>query len=98
MKNYKILQLSRRIEKGQEYFDPDSKLNCRVLEYQEQEETAIGLIELLASSGGPEIGYDVVFCRDRKLPKTNDWGMEGWSYRTKIAAENHYQKLLKAKL
>ena len=95
-RNYRILQFSANLKDLSEYFDPESRLNVRVLEKSESGDDWIFLVGLLPENnrGSIYIGYDVMICRNNKIPKSEDWGTWGWSWNKLEQAKKQFDDIL----
>ena len=92
MKKKVFLPMSRDISKLTEYYDPESRLDYRVIERQGIEEGSIIVLEILM--GETIVGYDVCICRNNKLPKSEDWGEKAWNWKTKEKAIQQFGGLI----
>lgn len=91
-KNFKILPNRYNPFELTEYFDPESRLNCRVLD-KKQIADGIALVVGLMSENDQSIyiGYDFLICRNGKLPKTEEWGVWGWSWLKYESARKQFE-------
>lgn len=76
----RMLPMSRDVSNLTEYFDPESRLNCRIVERKSLPGGTAVIIETLCDANGTATGYDVCLCRKDKLPKSEDWGTTAWSW------------------
>jgi hypothetical protein len=78
--NYKTLQIRHDSTTLETYYDPESKLNCKVIEKKQLPGGSVLLVGNMPYPDATFFGYDVMICRNNKLPKTEEWGTFGWSY------------------
>jgi hypothetical protein len=78
--NYKILQTRHDATTLETYYDPESKLNHRVIEKRVLDGGSVLLVGNMPIPDATFFGYDVMICRNSKLPKSEEWGTYGWSY------------------
>jgi len=93
--NYKILQIKHDINKLETYFDPESRLNCKILDKKPINIGTIVIIGLLPENNtkGEYIGYDTMICRDNHVPKSEDWGTWAWSWLNYQSAKKQFDNI-----
>ena len=89
--NYKILQIKHDPATLSEYFDPESKLNHRVIEKKQIDGGMVLLVGNMPVADATYFGYDVLICRNNKLPKSEDWGTFAWSYLNFDLAKHQFE-------
>lgn len=78
--NYEILKFKHDSTTLSDYYDPESKLNYRVIEKKVISDGSVLLVGNMPISDATFFGYDVLICRNNRIPKTEEWGTFGWSY------------------
>jgi hypothetical protein len=93
--NFKILQIKHNTNGLNEFFNPESRLNCRIMDKKPIEGGSVVVVGLLPENDpkGQYIGYDTMICRGNRIPKTEDWGVLGWSWLKYETAKKQFDGL-----